>query len=317
MNPYWGQDFWGFFATLFRRLTGALPLEQLPSDELQLLVLIAVAASTVVLGTFLSLKKITMMANALSHTTLLGIVLAYFMLGPAAALTELGMASLFLAALISALLTAFLTEVARDLLKLPEDAAIGLVFTTLFALSIVLVTVLTRNTHLGVEAITGNVDALHPEDLKLALCIAGLNAFFIVLFFRQWTMTAFDEKLAYSLGVPTRFFHYLLMLLTALTLVTAFRSVGVVLVLSFIVGPTLTARLWTNRLVPLLLAGLAYGVGMSIVGVALSRHFLSVYHIPLSTGGLIVTLIALGYALSLLGVSVRRRKDSPQRHRGG
>lgn len=299
MNPYWGQNFWGFFGVLFRRLTGNLPLEHLPSDELQLIVLIGVALSTVLLGTFLTLKKITMMANALSHTTLLGIVITYFLLGSAHSLTELDTTSLFFAALISAVLTAFLTELARDLLKLPEDAAIGLVFTTLFALSIILVTVLTRNAHLGVEAITGHVDALHFEDVKLVSLTAGLNLILVVLFFRQWMMTAFDEKLSFSLGIPTRTLHYLLMLLTALTLVSSFRSVGVVLVLAFLVGPTLTARLWTYRLVPLLLLGIACGVGMSIVGVALSRHFLSVYHLPLSTGSLIVTLIFLGYPLSL------------------
>ena len=77
MNPYWGQNFFGFFAVLFQRLTGQLPLSQLASDEVQLLVLMGVALATVLLGSFLTLKKMTMMANSLSHTTLLGIVIAY------------------------------------------------------------------------------------------------------------------------------------------------------------------------------------------------------------------------------------------------
>ncbi len=302
MNPYGGQNFWGFFSVLLQRLTGQLPLNQLPSDELQLLVLIGVVLSTTLLGTFLSLKKITMMANALSHTTLLGIVLAYLILGTATPVISLDPSSLLLAALISAALTALLTQLAKDLLKLPEDAAIGLVFTTLFALGIILVTVFTRNAHIGVETITGNVDALHPEDLRLVGIIAALNTAMIVLFFRQWTMTAFDEKLSFSLGIPTSVFHYLLMLLTSLTLIAAFRAVGVLLVLSFLVGPTLIARLWTDRLIPLLLLGLSIGIGISILGVALSRHCLSVYHTPLSTGGLVVTLIAIGYLISALPI---------------
>ena len=197
-------------------------------------------------------------------------------------------------------MTTLLTELARDLLKLQEDAAIGLVFTTLFALGIILVTVFTRNSHIGVEVITGNVDALHVEDIRLVWGTAILNLVLIGLFFRQWVMTAFDEKLSFSLGIPTKTFHYLLMFLTALTLIAAFRAVGVLLVLSFLVGPTLIARQWTHRLRSLLLVGIGIGIMTAVFGVALSRHFLSAYHMPLSTGGLVVTLISVLYLISTL-----------------
>jgi manganese/zinc/iron transport system permease protein len=300
MNPYWGQDFFGFFVILLRRLTGQLPLDQLASDEVQLLVLMGVALSTVLLGTFLTLKKMTMMANSLSHTTLLGIVIAYLIFFTPETDLSIDTAILFVAALISAVLTTLLTELARDVLKLQEDAAIGLVFTTLFALGIILVTVFTRNSHIGVEVITGNVDALHFEDIRLVWGAAILNLVLIALFFRQWVMTAFDEKLSFSLGVPTKTFHYLLMFLTALTLIAAFRAVGVLLVLSFLVGPTLIARQWTYRLRALLLVGIGVGLVTAVFGVALSRHFLSTYHMPLSTGGLVVTLISVFYLLSTL-----------------
>lgn len=300
LNPYWGENFFGFFAVLFRRLTGQLPLDNLASDEIQLLVLMGVAVSTVLLGTFLTLKKMTMMANSLSHTTLLGIVLCYILFVVPAADLNIDTGILFLAAFLAAILTTVLTELARDLLKLQEDAAIGLVFTTLFALGIILVTVFTRNSHLGVEAITGNVDALHPEDIRLVWVTALVNFVLIALFFRQWVMTALDEKFSFSLGVPTKAFHYLLMFLTALTLIAAFRAVGVLLVLSFLVGPTLIARQWTHRLLPLIFGALGVGLLSSILGIALSRHFLSAYHMPLSTGGLVVTLISIFYVLSTI-----------------
>jgi manganese/zinc/iron transport system permease protein len=300
MNPYWGKNFFDFFTVLFRRLTGQLPLEQLASDEVQLLVLMGVALSTVILGTFLTLKKMTMMANSLSHTTLLGIVLSYLLFFAPGTDLSVDTGTLFLAAIISAILTTVLTELARDLLKLQEDAAIGLVFTTLFALGIILVTVFTRNSHIGVEVITGNVDALHQEDIGLVWGTAFVNFILIALFFRQWVMTAFDDKLSFSLGIPTKIFHYLLMFLTALTLIAAFRAVGVLLVLSFLVGPTLVARQWTHRLIPLIFGAMGIGLMASILGVALSRHFLSAYHMPLSTGGLVVTLISFFYLLSSL-----------------
>jgi manganese/zinc/iron transport system permease protein len=298
MNPYWGQEFLGFFIILFRRLTGQLPLDHLASDEVQLLVLMGVALSTVLLGTLLTLKKMTMMANSLSHTTLLGIVISYLIFFSPETDLNIDTTILFVAALISAVLTTVLTELARDLLKLQEDAAIGLVFTTLFALGIILVTVFTRNSHIGVEVITGNVDALHFEDIRLVWETAVINLVLIGLFFRQWIMTAFDEKLSFSLGIPTRTFHYLLMFLTALTLIAAFRAVGVLLVLAFLVGPTLIARQWTYRLRSLLLLGIGVGLFAAIFGVALSRHFLSAYHMPLSTGGLVVTFLSILYFLS-------------------
>jgi len=299
MNPYWGKDFFEFFAVLFRRLTGQLPLDQLTTDEVQMVVLMGVALSTVLLGTFLTLKKMTMMANSLSHTTLLGIVIAYLIFFAPENDLMIGPGMLLVGAVVSAALTTLLTELARDLLKLQEDAAIGLVFTTLFALGIILVTVFTRNSHLGVEVITGNVDALHFEDIKLVWSAAALNLILIGLFFRQWVLTAFDEKLSFSLGLPTKTFHYLLMFLTALTLIAAFRAVGVILVLSFLVGPTLIARQWTHRLSSLLFLGIGLGLFTAVIGVALSRHFLSVYHLPLSTGGLVVTLISILCILSL------------------
>lgn len=299
MNPYWGKDFFEFFAVLFRRLTGQLPLDQLATDEVQMVVLMGVALSTVVLGTFLTLKKMTMMANSLSHTTLLGIVIAYLIFFAPENDLMIGPGTLLVGAVVSAALTTLLTELARDLLKLQEDAAIGLVFTTLFALGIILVTVFTRNSHLGVEVITGNVDALHFEDIKLVWSAAVLNLILIGLFFRQWILIAFDEKLSFSLGLPTKTFHYLLMFLTALTLIAAFRAVGVILVLSFLVGPTLIARQWTHRLSSLLFLGIGVALFTAVIGVALSRHFLSVYHLPLSTGGLVVTLISILYILSL------------------
>ena len=305
MNPYWGQDFFTFFVVLFKRLTGQLP-GHLASDEVQLLVLMGVSLSTILLGTFLTLKKMTMMANALSHTTLLGIVVSYifFSSGPE---INLNGTMLLLAAIVSALLTALLTEWVRDVLKLHEDAAIGYVFTTLFALGIVLVTLFTRNSHIGVEVITGNVDALHPQDISLAWGTALINLLFIVLFFPQWVITAFDERLSSSLGISVRWFHYLLMFLTALSMISAFRAVGVLLVLALIVGPPLIARQWTHRVLPLLILAISLGFGFTLIGVALSRHLLSVYQTPLSTGAIVVTLISLGFLVSSL-LTFRKKK---------
>jgi manganese/zinc/iron transport system permease protein len=309
MNPYSGTNFFQFFEVLFSRLwlfvKGDLSLSQLASDEVQMLVLIAVALSSALVGTFLVLKRMTMLANSLSHTILLGIVLAYILLLPFQTIRPDGIATLnievlLLASLVTGLVTTFLTQFLTHVMKLQEDASIGLVFTTLFALSIVFVTIFTRDVHLGVEAIMGNVDALHLHDLKLISFVLILNFLTIGIFFKEFKLVTFDPSLAASLGFSKGFFNYLLMVLAAATAIGAFRAVGVLLVLAFLVGPPLTARLLANRLLPVIGIGCLVGSVCSILAVALSRHLLSVHNLPLSTAGLVVAVIAFVYVMALL-----------------
>jgi manganese/zinc/iron transport system permease protein len=308
-NPYFSKNFWEFLLLFFQRMgefvTGRIGPKDLASDEIQVLVLILVALSSALLGTFLVLKKMTMLANSLSHTVLLGIVVAYVLLIPFMPEGEshahaISIGVLLVASLATGLITAVLTQMVAHFLKLQEDASIGLVFTTLFALGVVLVTVLTRNTHLGTEAIMGNVDALHGDDLKLILGIALFDLAWIVLFFKEFRMISFDASYARTIGVSSAFFNYFLMVLTSLTVIGAFRAVGVLLVLAFLVGPVLTARLFTHHLKKLVFLACAIGVGASLFSVALSRHLLSVHHLPLSTSGLVTTVLGAIYFFSLL-----------------
>lgn len=309
MNPYWGKDFFQFFNVLFFRffqwIEGDLPFDQLASDEVQILVLSGIAISSALVGSFLVFKRMTMLANSLSHTILLGIVVSYligsfFSKEPFSENTALSLPWLLLAALIAGVITTLLTQLLIHVVRLQEDASIGLVFTTLFALGIVLVTVFTRNMHMGTEAIMGNVDALHREDIKLVFFVLLLNLLIIGAFFKEFLTIAFDPACAASLGMRVPFFNYLLMFLTAATSIGAFRAVGVLLVLAFLVGPVLAARLLTNKMRPLILLAAFIGVGTSLLGSALSRHLLSVYQIPISTAGLVVSLIGVVYFLVIL-----------------
>src|ERR1700722_9961958 len=157
-NPYSDQDFLGFFGVLFSRLLlliiGKLPFGSLVADEIQMIVLSCVAVTGAMVGTFLVLRKMTMLANALSHTILLGIVVAYLLC------ESLTIPVLMVAALATGIATTFLTEFLNRVIKLQEDASIGLVFSVLFALGIVLLTLFSRNVHIGTELVMGNVDAL-------------------------------------------------------------------------------------------------------------------------------------------------------------
>lgn len=298
MNPYWGKNFFSFLLLFFERagklLFGMLSWKDLAPDEIQIYVLALIAIASVLIGTFLILKKMTMLANALSHTILLGIISAYLLLFIGRA-HQLGInfTVMLLGAFIAAVLTTLLTEFLHQVVRLQEDASIGLVFTSLFAFSIILATLYTKNTHIGLEVIMGNVDALHFDDLKIAFFVSFINSLFIILFFKEWKLISFDSALASSLGFSPKIFNYFLMFLTSITAIASFRAVGVLLFLSLLVGPAQTARLLTNSLSKLLVWGCIIGFSVALFGVALSRHFLSIYYIPLSTSGLVVCLIGI------------------------
>jgi manganese/zinc/iron transport system permease protein len=204
-NPYWNSGFFEFFGILFSRAAEFLSgVEVMPaSDEIQLAVLSAVALSCGLLGPFLVLKRMTMFANSLSHTILLGIVLAFLFAARLWGGEMFSPSTLMLGSLVAALLTAAITEGLTRLFRLSEDASVGLVFSALFALGILLVTLYTRDVHLGVEAIMGNSDALQSGDFKFASLLAILNLAVFIVFYRQFKISAFSIICSYSSRPPS------------------------------------------------------------------------------------------------------------------
>jgi len=309
-NPYSGQTFWGVITQLIWRLwslvTGDFSSLTFASDEIQILVLIGVAASSALVGTFLVLRKMTMLANSLSHTILIGIVLAFLWTNYSTdEHTSINIHAMLIAALLMGLITAFLTELLTKWARLQEDASMGLVFTTLFAIGVISLTLLTRNAHIGTEVVMGNVDALQLDDCKLVYLILGLNILSFMIFFKEFKITTFDSGLARALGISPVFFSYLLMTQVSSTAIGAFRAVGVLMVLAFITAPPLTARLLTHQLKSMLYLSSAIGIIASIIGVALSRHILTVYGVALSTGGLVVCVLVVIYGCVVLVTQMR------------
>ncbi len=296
MNPYSDQTFPGFFIELFWRffafLSGNLSFQELATDEIQLLVLMGIAASSALVGTYLILRKMTMLANSLSHTILIGIVGAFIMMQG-----ESDLQTMLMAAAGMGIVTSILTEILTKKIQLQEDASTGLVFTSLFAMGIILVTLFTRNAHIGVEAVMGNVDALQPDDCLFVAIILLINLLLVGLFYKEYLLITFDPQLAKALGFSTLFFNYLLITQVSITVVGAFRAVGVLMVLAFITGPALTARLLTHSLGRLLALAMAFGCLASLIGVALSRHILTAYGMALSTSGIVVCTLACQFVL--------------------
>lgn len=306
-NPYHDQNFAGFILQFFQRLaalvTGRLSFQELVSDEIQVFVLVGVAISSALVGTFLVLRRMTMLANSLSHTILMGIVLAYFMTLPSVGEERTAVApmqAMLVASLITGFLTTFLTEFLTKVGRLQEDASTGLVFTSFFALGVILVTILTRDAHIGTEAVMGNADALHRLDFFWVYVIVGLNVCLFMLFFKEFKLTTFDPSLAYAMGFSPFAFNYLLMAQVSATTITSFRAVGVILVLAFMTGPALAARLLTHRLKSMLGWAVGLGILCAVGGVALTRHILTLYGVALSTSGVVVCVILFVYVCALL-----------------
>lgn len=320
MNPYSGRNFIDFLYLLLSRcgqaLTGNFSWGDLASDEIQLIVLVGVGITASIIGTLLVVKKNTMLANALSHTVLLGIVFSYlifFQSGLSHGLS-IDIKMMLVSAILTAMITSFLTEFFHKAFQLQQDVSVGLTFTMLFSLSIVLVTIFSRNAHIGVEMIMGNVDALHIDDIKIVYAVLGVVGITVLLFFREIYMTIFDSIFSRTIGISSKYFHYLLVITTSMVIMCAFRSVGFILVLALLVGPPLIAKLIVHQLSRIIVVSAALSSLFAIGSVGISRHLLSVTQTPLSTSGIMVTLILSTYVIaSIVHGYVYKKLKSPKR----
>jgi len=287
-------------------------------------ILCAVACALV--GNFLVLRKMSMMGDAISHAVLPGLAIAFFITGSRANIP------MFAGAAIVGVLTALFTEWVRGFGRVDESASMGLVFTTLFALGLLLIVQAADRVDLDPGCVLYGAVELTPLD---TVSIAGIqvpraalmlgivllvNLFCVVLFYKELKITAFDPNLATAMGINARAMHYLLMTLVAITTVAAFESVGNILVVAMLVVPAATAHLLTDRLsimmiLSALLAAAAaiFGhVGAIVVPDWFGYGSTSTAGMMAVAAGCLFTLAALlGPRHGLLGRFLRRRVTSP------
>jgi len=306
MNPYGQVGFFDFFKVAFLRLhlvfTGQWEL--LVTDELQCLTLICVGIACCLVGTFLIFQKKAMLANSISHTILLGIVLGLltmrFILGQDLIFEQtFSLLFLAIAALIAAILTFYLTDLLIVKMRVQEDASIGIVFTFLFALGVFLVSMMSRNSHLGIEAISGNIDAVGLSDFKQALNVLTFSAVAIFLLKPILTLIAFDHQYAQVIGIKINGMNLFLMVLSALIMITGFKAVGVVVVLALFTTPVLIAHRFYQSISQILVFSSCLTVLASVLSVGLSRWILNDFHMPISTTGVLSLVVTLLFACSL------------------
>lgn len=260
-----------------------------------------VASSCALLGCFLILRKMAMVGDAISHAVLPGIVLAFLFSGSRDSVTML------LGAGLIGIFTTFLIEFFHKKARLQTDAAIGVTFTWLFAVGVVLISVFAGKVDLDQDCVLYGEIAYVPLDVIItstgtnlgpkAIYVMGfvllLIIGFIVTGYKELFLTTFDPAYASAIGISTTLWHYLLMGAVSVTTVSSFESVGAILVVALLIAPAATAYLLTDNFKWMLVLACAVGTLASLSG-----YYLAVW-LDGSIAGAIATMSGVIFGLAL------------------
>lgn len=236
-----------------------------------------------VLGTYIVLRGMAFFGDALAHTILPGVVVAFLLGWPLA-----------VGALIFGVLTAVGIGVLTDRGLLKEDTAIGVVFAALFALGVAMLSATGNYTVDLAHFLFGNLLGVTPVDLWLIIGL-GLGVLFVIfLFYKELLVLSFDRVLAVTLRLPTTFLRYLLLVLIAVTIVVALQVVGIALILAMFVTPAATASLLTRRLPTMMAMAAVIGAFSGVSGVYAS------FYLDIASGPAVVLVASLIFLVVFL-----------------
>lgn len=272
-------------------------------------------------GTFLILRRMAMMTDAISHAILPGLVFGYWIANSANLIVGA------VGATAAAIVTVTLVEGLQRTRRVEGAEAMGIVFPAMFALGTILISRYFANVHLDTDAILyGNIEFsafdrlivsgrdLGPQSLWVMSVLLVLNIGMLTLLYKELKISTFDPALSQSLGFSPTLVHYLLMLLLSITTVGAFTAVGAILVVALVIVPAATAYLLTERLVHMM-------IGSAIIGAlgAIGGYWMALW-LDGSIAGGIVTMLGILFALALLfspsqGLIAQRRRTSRNRDR--
>ncbi|WP_294740192.1 metal ABC transporter permease [uncultured Exiguobacterium sp.] len=247
-----------------------------------------------VIGCFIILRGMSLMGDAISHAVLPGVAISYL----------LGI-NFLIGAVVTGLVTALGIGFVSQNSRIKNDTAIGIMFTSAFALGIILISFLRSSSDLY-HILFGNVLAVRPSDMWMTVIIGLIVLGGIFFFYKELLISSFDPTMAQAYGLSTRWIHYGLMTLLTLVTVASLQTVGIILVVAMLITPAATAYLLTNRLSRMLFLAAGFGTFSAIVGL----YFSFTYN--LSSGASIVlvatTLFALVFVFSPRHGLMRHRK---------
>jgi len=242
-----------------------------------------------VLGVFMYLRRMSLLADALAHVALPGIVAAYLLTGSVHPLVMLAGATG------TGLLAAVSIEALSRQPNVRSDAAIGIVFTAMFAVGVIAISRYVRGAHIDTQCVLyGNVLGISDTSLWLLGITAPLVVGAVVVFYRWLAVSSFDPTLAATLGIPTGVIHYGLMAGTSMATVASFEAVGAILAIAMIIVPAATAHMLCDRLPAMLAVAVGHGLVSSVGGM-----YVSVW-LNCSTAGAMVVVGGVLYALVFL-----------------
>ena len=234
-----------------------------------------------VLGCFLVLRNMALVGDALSHAILPGVVGGFWIMGH-------NVIGLFVGSVVAGLIAAVMITWIQRNVKTKEDAAIGIVFTAMFALGVVGISWITRQqgVHLDLkDFLFGNILGISDNDLILTLLVLVFTLICVITLYRYFFITTFGSVVANTLGISGSTMHYFLMLLLSFAVVASLQSVGVILVVAMLITPASTALLLTQRLKWMLVIAAVVGLVSAISGLILAI-------IWQTTPGPVMTLVA-------------------------
>lgn len=235
-----------------------------------------------IIGSFIILRGMSLMGDAISHAVLPGVAVAY-MLG----------INILLGASIFGILAALLIGLVTLKSKLKNDTAIGIVFSAFFALGFILISLAESATNLH-HILFGNVLAVSDSDLVTTAIVLAIVLIFVVVFYKELLITSFDNTFAQAYGLKTQIMHYALMLVLTLVTVTALQTVGIILIVAMLITPAATAYLLTNRLSHMMTVAAIFSVISSVIGLYMSYTF------NWASGPAIVLTAAVFFSLAFL-----------------
>lgn len=243
------------------------------------IILLLTAFSCGSIGTLLVLRNQTMLADALSHSVLLGIVVGFFISN------DLRSPLLLLGAALFGLVAVFSIQTLSRHDKINHDTATGLVFPLFFAIAVILITKYAKNVHLDLDMVLMGEIIFAPLfrttvlgiSISVSMLQVGLmlllNLLFLLVFYQPLQLFLFDETNAKIIGVPMRLFYLCIPFLVSLTTVVSFNVVGSITVIAFFVSPSMTCLLWVKQFKHLLLGTFIVAFINCCVGFGLSLYF--------------------------------------------
>ncbi|MGO4887199.1 metal ABC transporter permease [Anaerobacillus sp. MEB173] len=255
-----------------------------------------------VIGCYIILRGMAMMGDAISHAVLPGVAISYLF----------GI-NFFFGAVFTGVLTAIGIGFVSQNSRIKHDTSMGIMFTSAFALGIILISMLKSSTDLY-HILFGNVLAVRPSDMWITLGIGLIVLASVYFFYKELLITSFDPTMAAAYGLPTKMIHYFLMTLLTMVTVASLQTVGIILVVAMLITPAATAYLLTDRLSVMIFLSACIGMFSSVIGL----YFSFTYN--LASGATIVLAATALFILAFLfspkqgmlwrELKVKKKKDA-------